>query len=169
MLEIKPAIKSDADLILHYIKALAIAEKFPFEVTVTLADIENNLLADDANAEALVISYKGKPCGFAVFYFTFSTTTGKRGLHLDDLYLEPKVQGFGIGKKVLVHLSTLAKKYDCARFEWWALKTNDDAIKFYLNLGAKQLDELSIFRLDQTQIDNLSQDCYVAATNGENE
>ncbi|MFC3023166.1 GNAT family N-acetyltransferase [Vibrio zhugei] len=78
--------------------------------------------------------------------------------HLDDLYVEPECQGKGIGKKTLIYLAQIAKEKDCARFEWWALKTNDSAIKFYLNIGAQKLDEISVFRLNQSQIENLAKD-----------
>ncbi|KUI97294.1 GNAT family N-acetyltransferase [Vibrio sp. MEBiC08052] len=158
MLKFVPAQDADSKLILKYIRDLAISEKFPFPISVTLSDIETNLLGKDAVAKAVIFYLDEKPCGFAVYYFTFSTTTGKRGLHLDDLYVEPKYQGRGIGKKALMYLAQIAKEKDCARFEWWALKTNDAAIKFYLNVGAQKLDEISVFRLNQPQIDKLVED-----------
>ena len=148
MFEILKANKEDADLILHFIKKLAIAEKFPYEVSVTKEDLEENLFASSPDAEAVILHVNKKACGFAVFYYTFSTTTGKRGLHLDDLYIEPDYQGKGLGKKVMDYLSKLAIRKKCARFEWWALKTNYSAIKFYNNIGAKSLDKLTVFRLE---------------------
>ncbi|BFM48741.1 GNAT family N-acetyltransferase [Marinomonas sp. THO17] len=156
MLSFKIARHENAKLILKYIHDLAVAEGFPFEITVTESDIETNLLGQNSHATALILQYDDQPCGFAVFYYTFSTTTGKPGLHLDDLYVEPEFQGKGIGKKTLVHLAKLAQQQDCARFEWWALKTNDSAIKFYLSMGAQPLEELSVFRLDQAQIERIA-------------
>lgn len=158
MLKFVPAKDTDSKLILKYIRDLAVAEKFPFQVSVTLSDIETNLLGKDATAKTVILYLNEKPCGFAVYYYTFSTTTGKLGLHLDDLYVEPEYQGKGIGKKTLIHLAQIAKEKDCARFEWWALKTNDSAIKFYLKIGAQKLDEISVFRLNQSQIENLAED-----------
>ncbi|GAB2197039.1 GNAT family N-acetyltransferase [Sessilibacter sp. MAH4] len=158
MLKFVPAQDSDSKLILKYINDLAICEKFPFPISVTLSDIETNLLGNDAIAKAIIFYLDEKPCGFAVYYFTFSTTTGKRGLHLDDLYVEPECQGRGVGKKALVYLAQIARENDCARFEWWALKTNDSAIQFYLNVGAQELDVISVFRLNQPQIEKLLED-----------
>ena len=158
MLKFVPAQKTDSKLILKYIQELAIAEKFPFELSVTLSDIETNLFGTDTTARAVILYFDEEPCGFAVYYYTFSTTTGKRGLHLDDLYVEPELQGKGIGKKTLIYLAQIANEKGCARFEWWALKTNDSAIKFYLNIGAKKLDEISVFRLNEPQIKNLAED-----------
>jgi GNAT superfamily N-acetyltransferase len=147
-MRIEKAKKEDSELLVYFIKELAKVEEFPFEVTVTSEDIQENLLSSNASAEAIICYKNDRPCGFAVYYYTFSTTTGKRGLHLDDLFIEPEYQGKGFGKQVLVYLSKLANKNRCARFEWWALKTNISAIKFYESLGAQQLEELSIFRLD---------------------
>lgn len=155
-MKILAAKKENSGLILHFIKELAITEKFPFEVSVTKEQIESNLFGVSPAAEAVIIYVGNKPCGFAVFYYSFSTTTGKRGLHLDDLYVEPDYQGQGLGKKVLIYLSKLAIQKDCARFEWWALNTNDSAIKFYMNIGAKKLDEITVFRLNAKGISNLS-------------
>lgn len=110
MLTFKLAQSGDSKLILKYIRDLAIAEEFPFEVSVTLSDIEANLLGKDATAKALILQVDEKPCGFAVYYYTFSTTTGKRGLHLDDLYIEPEFQGNGIGKKNADLSSSISKR-----------------------------------------------------------
>jgi GNAT superfamily N-acetyltransferase len=150
--EIIDAKKEDTKLILHYIKTLAIAEGFPFEVTVTKEDIENNLFSSTPLAKAVIFLVDNIPCGFAVFYYTFSTSTGKRGLHLDDLYIEPKHQRKGLGKKVMRYLSLLALSEECARFEWWSLVSNESAIKFYENIGAKNLEEIRVFRIDTKDI-----------------
>ncbi|EPN4980151.1 hypothetical protein ACT0HR_003541 [Vibrio alginolyticus] len=53
-------------------------------------------------------------------------------------------------------MSKLADKNNCARFEWWALKTNMPAIKFYERIGASQLDELVVFRLNEKEISDLA-------------
>lgn len=152
MFTIRSAKKSDSELILRYIKELAIAEEFPFEVSVTKEEIEANLFSSSPAAEVVILYRDDMSCGFAIFYHTFSTTTGKRGLHLDDLYIQPEYQGQGLGTKVFGYLARLAIQRNCARFEWWALKTNDAAIKFYKNMGAKDLDEISVFRLDIERI-----------------
>lgn len=152
MMKIKQASTEDAELLVQFIQKLARLEVFPFAVTVTAQDLKENLLSPSSTAGAILLYAGDKPCGFAVYYYTFSTTTGKYGLHLDDLFIEPEYQGLGWGKQVLIYLSKLAEDNQCARFEWWALKTNESAIQFYEKLGAKQLDELAIFRLDSLGI-----------------
>ncbi|MGR2770429.1 GNAT family N-acetyltransferase [Photobacterium ganghwense] len=155
-MRIEKAAIEDADLLVYFIKRLAEYEAFPFDVTVTADDLRVNLLSPSSTAEAVLLYAGEKPCGFAVYYYTFSTTTGKRGLHLDDLFIEPEYQGRGWGKQVLVYLSKLAVENQCARFEWWALKTNVSAIKFYERIGAQQLDELAIFRMDKSGTSGLA-------------
>ncbi|ADZ91648.1 GNAT family N-acetyltransferase [Marinomonas mediterranea] len=156
MLEILPAKIENSELLLKLIKELAVFENFPYEISVTKTDIENNLFKSNPDAEAIICYVNKEACGFAVFYYTFSTATGRRGLHLDDLYIRPEFQGQGIGKKVLRYLSRLAVEQHCARFEWWALKTNDPAIKFYQKIGAKKLDELCVFRMEEGDISELA-------------
>lgn len=154
MFEIRSAKIGDADLIIHYIKALAEAEGFTGEVSVSKNDVESKLLETDI-AKALICLDDGKPCGFAVYYFTFSTTTGKSGLHLDDLYIEPEHQGKGYGKVVMQYLANIAIEHNCARFEWWALTENKPAMNFYHRIGAEELEELSLFRMDVSRMEKL--------------
>ncbi len=143
---------NDAELIIHYIKELVKAEKLPYKVSVTKKDVEQNIFGKHSNVKSLIFYHEQKPCGFAVYYFTFSTATGKKGLHLDDLYIDPSCQGKGFGTKALIYLAKIADENDCARFEWWALKTNTSAINFYEKIGSQKLDELHLFRLDHHQI-----------------
>ena len=153
---IQPATVTDVPLILSLIKELAEVEKFPFEITVTEEDLEKSLFGEHPAAE-VIIGYLGNdPVGFAAYYQTFATTTGRPGLHLDDLYVRPQFQGSGIGKKILGHLANLAKDRGCARFEWWALVSNDKAIGFYENIGARNMHELRIFRLKEQDILDVS-------------
>ncbi|SHF08986.1 Ribosomal protein S18 acetylase RimI [Fodinibius roseus] len=155
-LKIQPAIVSDVPLILSLIKELAAVEEFPFEVTVTAEDLKKNLFGKHPSAEALLVYAGDDLAGFAVFYQTFATTTGQPGLHLDDLYIRSEFQGRGIGRKVLAHLARIAKQRDCVRFEWWVLESNVRAKNFYEKIGARELEELEIYRLRENGIDELS-------------
>ena len=85
--------------------------------------------------------------GFAVFYQTFSTVLGKRGLHLDDLYISPKWRGKGLGTALLRRLAAIAVQRGCGRFEWWCMKDNAPALEFYDRIGALRHDEVFILRL----------------------
>ncbi|WP_335921744.1 GNAT family N-acetyltransferase [Shewanella chilikensis] len=155
MIDFVPAEIEDSKLILSFIHKLAKFENFPYEISVQESDLEKNLFSEDALARAIIIYYNESPVGFIVYYFSFSTTTGKKGLHLDDLYVEPEYQGLGLGKKALKYLAGVAIDNECARFEWWSLKTNEKAINFYKKLGAKELQEITVFRLTQEDCQNM--------------
>lgn len=144
----------DVPLLLDFIRELAAEEKFPDELSVTEQHLREALFGTTPAAEA-VLGYLGDdPVSFAVFYHTFATSTGKRGLHLDDLFVRPRAQGKGIGKKMLGYLAALAKERGCARFEWWVLEWNSKAIEFYEGLGARKLDHLKVFRLSGDSLEN---------------
>ncbi len=155
-LRIARAIETDTPLILSLIKELSEVEKFPFDITVTEADLKTSLFGEHPAAEVIIGYLEEEPVGFALYYQTFATTTGRPGLHLDDLYVRPQFQGSGIGKKILGHLATLARDRGCARFEWWALEWNEKAIGFYESIGARNMQELRIFRLGQQDIQRVS-------------
>ncbi len=145
-LHIRPAEPSDIQNLLSLIQELAFVEAFPFPVTVNAVTLTDSLFGLQPAAEALLAFSNHQLAGFAVFYQTFATTTGRRGLHLDDLFIRPEFQGHGYGRVLLQHLAKIEQSRDCARFEWWALKTNTNAARFFQYLGARQIDELVIFR-----------------------
>jgi ribosomal protein S18 acetylase RimI-like enzyme len=155
-LAVRKAKETDAALIEALIKELAQAEQFPHEVSVTEDELKKNLFRENPAAEVLLFYQNDKPAGFAVFYQTFATTTGRRGLHLDDLYIRPEFQGQGIGKKALGVLASIAKQRGCGRFEWWALKWNQRAIELYETIGAHKMKELRVFRLLEEDIERVS-------------
>ena len=143
---LRAAEPSDVELLVDFIRELAEFEAFPFPVTVSADDLRANLFGPAPAAQALVGEVGGRPAAFAVFYETFSTTTGRRGLHLDDLFVRPAFQGQGHGRAILRHLAAHAQARGCARFEWWSLRTNEPAIRFYQSLGVRQVEELLVFR-----------------------
>lgn len=145
-LAIRAAEPRDVALLLNLIRELAAAEAFPFPVTVTELDLRESLFGARPAAEAVLAFIGDAPVGFAVFYETFATTTGRRGMQLDDLFVRSDYRGEGFGRALLGHVARIARKRGCARFEWWCLRTNADAIRFYRSLGARPMEELLVFR-----------------------
>jgi GNAT superfamily N-acetyltransferase len=145
---IRPADPADVPLLHRFVVELAAAEDFPGEVSARPADLADVLFGPRAIAEAVVAEVDGRPAGFALFRPTYSTVLGRRGLHLEDLYVEPGHRGAGVGRDLLAHLAALAVQRDCARLEWWVLRTNVAALRFYARLQARPLDELEVLRLD---------------------
>lgn len=153
---IRPARESEVPEVLALIRELASAEEFPFAVTVTDDDLRESLFGSRPAASVLLGVAEGLLAGFAVYYETFSAATGRRGLHLDDLFVRPAFRGKGYGKAFLRHLARVARERGCARFEWRVLTTNTSAIRFFTSIGARKMDELRIFRVQGEALERLA-------------
>lgn len=161
-LEIKPATIDDVPLILHFIKSLAAYEKLSHEVTATEDILRETLFGERRYAE-VVFAYARKtkdsplePAGMALFFHNFSTFTGRPGIYLEDLFVHTEFRGSGIGKSLLIYLAALAKERNNPRFEWVCLDWNESSLKFYNSLGAKQLKEWIIHRVEGKSLDDLA-------------
>ncbi len=145
---IRPAEPADAEVLHRFIVELAEAEEFPGAVTAQQQDVAEALFGPRPVAEAVVATVDGEPAAFALYYPTYSTIVGRPGLHLEDLYVRAEHRGSGLGRLLLAHLADLAVQRGCARLEWWVLRTNDPALRFYRRLHARGLDEIEVMRLD---------------------
>ncbi len=146
-LTIRPATPDDAELILRFITELAIYEKAEHEVKTDAAGIRDSLFAERATAHGLICEHQGRPIGYAVYFFNYSTWLGKHGLYLEDLYISPEARGLGAGKALLRHLAQLAVARGYGRFEWSVLDWNTPAIDFYESFGARPQSEWTTYRL----------------------
>jgi GNAT superfamily N-acetyltransferase len=153
-IQIRPAASTDIPVILRFIRALAAYEREPDAVEATEAMLHEALFGANPAAEALIAERSGdagaeaaQPIGFALFYPTFSTWTGRRGLWLEDLYVTPEARGSGAGAALLRALAALAVDRGCARFEWAVLDWNRPAVEFYRARGALALDEWTVQRV----------------------
>ena len=144
---ITPANVSDVPLIMGFIRELAIYEKAEHEVVAGEADIRRSLFGEKARAHALMCRVDGVPCGFAVYFFNYSTWQGRQGLYLEDLYVSPDHRHAGAGKAMLQHLARIAVANECGRFEWSVLDWNSNAIAFYQGMGASVMTEWQICRV----------------------
>jgi GNAT superfamily N-acetyltransferase len=146
-IEIRPAVAADVPAILGFIRELAVYEKAEDEVVATEAMIHASLFGDVPRVHAIVCSVDGAACGFALYFFNFSTWQGRQGLYLEDLYVQPAYRGAGAGKAMLQQLARIAVANDCGRFEWSVLDWNQPAIAFYRSIGAVAMDEWTRYRL----------------------
>jgi GNAT superfamily N-acetyltransferase len=155
---IRPAVSTDAGAILDLIRGIAEYEKLSHKV----ANTEEAILAAGFGSEpffyALLCEKTGasQPVGFALYFFTYSTFTGKPTLYLEDLFIRPEQRSCGYGKALFMELVKIARGKGCGRMEWSVLNWNRPAIDFYLNLGAKAMDDWTVFRLDESSLQNLA-------------
>ncbi len=154
----------DVSLILQLIHDLATYERAPNEVTATKEQLVDVLFGKRPAAEVLLAFEGQSPVGFAVFFHNFSTWLGRPGLYLEDLFVKPEKRGKGYGRALLVGLAKIARERKCGRMEWAVLDWNEPAIKFYRALGAKPMDEWTVFRLTRDGIARLANAADTAAT-----
>ncbi len=161
--EIRPARVEDVPVILQLIRDLATYERAPDEVTATEEQLVDVLFGERPAAEVLLALEGQSPVGFAVYFYNFSTWLGRPGLYLEDLFVKPEKRGKGYGRALLVELAKFARDRGCGRMEWAVLNWNEPAIKFYRALGAKPMDEWTVFRLTPEEIAKLADAADTAA------
>jgi GNAT superfamily N-acetyltransferase len=155
-LSLRFALESDLELILELIRGLAEFEKLTHEMVADAETLRRSLFADRRMAEVVIAEYGEAPAGFALFFHNFSTFLGKSGIYLEDLFIRPEFRGKGIGRAMLAFLARLAVERDCGRLEWAVLDWNRDAIDFYRSLGARSLDEWTVYRMTGQALEDLS-------------
>lgn len=149
------ATKNDSELVLKFIKELAVYEKLENEVVATKELLEKWIF-DEKKAEVIFAVVSGKEVGFALFFSTFSTFLGRPGIHLEDLYVSPEYRGFGYGKAILKKLSEITVQRGYGRLEWWCLNWNQPSIDFYKSLGAQTMDAWTDYRLSGKELEELA-------------
>jgi len=166
--QIRPAGLEDVPIILELIRDLATYERAPNEVTATEEQLVDVLFGERPAAEVLLALEGESAVGFAVFFHNFSTWLGRAGLYLEDLFVKPEKRGKGYGRALLLELAKIARDRGCGRMEWAVLNWNEPAIKFYQTLGAKPMDEWTVFRLTRDEIAKLADATDTAATTDSN-
>ena len=138
--------ENDCRLILMFIRSLAKYEKMEDEVVAT-EELLREWLFEKKKAEVIFAMDGEEVVGFALFFHNFSTFLGRAGIYLEDLYILPEYRGRGYGKATLKKLAQTAVSRGCGRLEWWCLDWNRPSIDFYLSLGAKPMDEWTVYRI----------------------
>jgi GNAT superfamily N-acetyltransferase len=155
-LTIRPAAEADIPLVLMFIRGLAEYEHLSHLVTATEETLRDALFGARPGAEVLLAFETQTPVGFAVFFHNFSTFLGRRGLWLEDIYIDPAFRRKGYGRALLLHVARIAHERGCGRFEWSALDWNTPAIDFYKGLGAVPLDDWTIFRATGAALEKMA-------------
>jgi GNAT superfamily N-acetyltransferase len=137
----------DVPLVRELIGALAEYERLTQLCVATEHDLETALFGPKPAAEVLLAEKAGESAGFALFFHTFSTFLGRRGLWLEDLFVRPAFRRQGCGKALLHGLARIARERGCGRFEWTVLDWNAQAIGFYESIGATVLPDWRIVRV----------------------
>lgn len=151
MVTIRKATESDIPLLLEFIKLIADYEKLSHKVTATEETLRQSIFTG-SGIEALLAYSEGVAAGYAIYYYNFSTFTGKRGIYLEDLFVKPDYRGTGLGKALLQQIARHAAALECERMEWAVLDWNTPAWEFYERIGAAPLTDWTLFRMEKHAI-----------------
>ena len=154
-LTLDAATPADLPTLMVLIGELAEFERLAHEVVVTEASLREALFTEHPVVETVIARIDGEVAGFALYFHNFSTFLGRPGLYLEDLYVRPAYRGQGVGRGLLVHIARLAGARGCGRMEWSVLNWNRRAIGFYESLGARPVNDWTVYRLDRAAIDAL--------------
>jgi len=143
-MKIRPYEKRDAKNLTALIRALARYERLtppsPAAARRLIADIGRRI-------HVLLAEVDGKPVGYAIYLYTYSSFLARPTLYLEDVFVLPEYRRGGIGRKFFEALRRAGRREKCGRMEWVVLDWNKPAHRFYRKLGAKPLDDWVTYRM----------------------
>lgn len=132
---LRVAKKEDCPRLMELINELALFEKAPQEVTVTMQEFEDAGFGNNPVWKAFVAEDNGIIVGFALYYVRYSTWKGNR-LYLEDLLVTENYRGKGIGKLLFDQIIRETQEKGFSGMVWQVLDWNEPAIKFYNKYGS---------------------------------
>ena len=160
---IRHADLSDTPFIMACIRELAEFEKLAHEVEATPSMIDRALFGGAPRAFCDIAEWNGEACGMALWFYSFSTFSGRHGIYLEDLYVRPKARGKGLGRALLVYLAKRCVNEKLTRLEWSVLDWNSATIDFYKAQGAAFLDDWTKCRISGEALARLGKAARTAA------
>jgi GNAT superfamily N-acetyltransferase len=148
---IRKAKKEDMSAVFQLIKDLAIFEKEPDAVDITIDDLERDGFGDIPQFECFVGEIDHNIEGIALFYNRYSTWKG-RALHLEDLIVREDKRGLGLGTALLDAVVKYGHQLGVKRINWEVLDWNEPAITFYEKKGAKVMRDWDVVQLSEEGI-----------------
>jgi GNAT superfamily N-acetyltransferase len=149
--------ESDVPAVVSLVHELADYERAPHECHLTEAQLRTALFGPSPAVFGHVADVAGSVEGFAVWFLNYSTWRGVHGIYLEDLYVRPAQRGGGLGRSLLQALAAECVRNGYARLEWSVLNWNSPAIGFYESLGAKPMDEWTVYRLTDDSLKALAE------------
>ncbi len=145
---IRDGIADDMPQVLTLIQELAIFEKEPDAVDITVKDLIEQGFGDKPLFHCFVAETKNEIVGLALVYYRFSTWKG-RTVHLEDLIVRESMRGIGIGMGLYKKVMQYAREKNVKRVEWNVLDWNTTAVDFYKRSGAKILEGWQVVQMDE--------------------
>jgi GNAT superfamily N-acetyltransferase len=139
-IQVRAGTRQDVTAIASLIRGLAEYERLAHECHVSPKRLLLHGFGQRRYFQTLVATRgnrNGRPVGFALYFFTYSTFATRPTLYIEDLFVPAEERRAGLGRALLVALARIAVRRGCARMEWAVLDWNEPAIEFYRKLGAK--------------------------------
>ncbi|NMH25965.1 GNAT family N-acetyltransferase [Flavobacterium solisilvae] len=143
--------QKDMKSVLELIQELAVFEKEPDAVELTVADLERDGFGSNPLFHTFVAEINENIVGIALYYYRYSTWKGKT-IHLEDLIVKENQRGSGVGFALYSKIIEQGKIDNVRRIEWAVLDWNIPAIEFYKKSGAKILEDWRIAQMDEKGI-----------------
>lgn len=143
--------QKDMKSVLELIQELAVFEKEPDAVELTVADLERDGFGSNPLFHTFVAEIDENIVGIALYYYRYSTWKGKT-IHLEDLIVKENQRGSGVGFALYSKIIEQGKMDNVRRIEWAVLDWNIPAIEFYKKSGAKILEDWRIAQMDEKGI-----------------
>lgn len=148
---IRKGTPNDMPAVLKLIQELAVYEKEPNAVVLTVEDLQRDGFGPTPLFHTFVARINDEIVGIALYYYRYSTWKGKT-IHLEDLIVKEKMRGSGIGFALYSKIIEQGKKDKVRRIEWAVLDWNTPAIEFYQKSGANVLEDWRIAQMDENGI-----------------
>jgi|SRR5690606_12419733 len=148
---IRLAKKSDMTAVLDLINELAVYEKEPDAVEVTVKDLERDGFGEHPKFTCFVAESGARIVGIALVYMRFSTWKGDV-LHLEDLIVSEQMRGTGLGTALLDEVVKYGDQLGVKRISWEVLDWNEPAINFYEKKGANVMRDWDVVHLNENAI-----------------
>ena len=152
-INIRKATKEDMVEVLELIKELAVFEKEPDAVLISLEELQKAGFSANPQFTCFVAEVASEIVGMALIYFRFSTWVGKT-VHLEDLVVKDKMRGKGVGEALYRKVMEYAKNQNVRRVNWVVLGWNEGAIRFYERSGANVMKEWWQVEMNEMGIKN---------------
>jgi GNAT superfamily N-acetyltransferase len=152
MTTVRAVTETDLPSLLALLEAKAEFDGARATLRATLDNLRAELFATRPGAQAIVAVESGAIVAMATYYATFSSFIMKPGIWLDDLYVDERHRGKGIGRELVKWLCELAARSGCGRIDWLVAELNQSGRAFYTGLGATIFESLRLARLDEAAI-----------------
>ena len=137
MFTLRATMPADIPTLHRLLRDFATYEKLQDRFVITEAGLHDALFAPNPPLDSILVDANGATVGFALWYFIFGTFSGRYGLFVEDIYIEPAYRGRGIGLALFRHMARIAHQRDCPVMTWHVLDWNPPAIEFYRRIGSK--------------------------------